>query len=67
QNFSAFKPTMADATVAHLEPIATRLTELLAAPDHIDALLREGAERAEAIASGVVAEVSERMGFWSRA
>ncbi|MEM9384681.1 MAG: tryptophan--tRNA ligase [Pseudomonadota bacterium] len=66
KNFSAFKPVMAEATVAHLGPIAARLRELLADPTELDALLERGAERAEAIASQVVIEVSERMGFWQR-
>jgi tryptophanyl-tRNA synthetase len=64
QNFSAFKPVMADTTVAHLAPIAERLTQLLADPAELDGILRRGAERANEIASAVLDEVVTTMGFW---
>jgi tryptophanyl-tRNA synthetase len=63
-NFSDFKPIMADATVAHLGPIAERLRELLSDPTQLDAILADGAERAGVIAQGVLDEVVSHMGFW---
>ena len=43
--FSAFKPALADLCVAKLAPIAGEMRRLKADPGHIDAVLRDGAER----------------------
>lgn len=64
QQWSAFKPKLADATVAHLSPITARMRDLLADPAEIDRLLVRGGERARAIAEPVVEEVKQAMGFW---
>lgn len=66
QGFGSFKPALADLLIAHLEPIAARFRQLLAAPDHIDATLRDGAGRARAIAGPVLAEVYDAVGFLGR-
>lgn len=63
KGFGAFKPALADLTVAKLSPIAARFRELLADPAHVDAVLREGAEKADAIARPVVERVYETVGF----
>jgi tryptophanyl-tRNA synthetase len=41
------------------------MRELMSAPDHIDAVLGDGADRADAIASKVMAEVGDIVGFLS--
>jgi tryptophanyl-tRNA synthetase len=61
--FSTFKPALADLAVSVLSPINRRMRDLMAHPDHIDAILGDGAERAAAIADGVIAEVYEIVGF----
>ena len=61
--FSRFKEELTELAVAELTPITTEMNRLLAAPDHVDQVLREGAERARAIAEPVLAEVHDIVGF----
>ena len=64
--FSALKAELADAAVAVLGPIAQRMTALLTDPDSLDRLLRQGAERAQAIAGPTLAETKRLVGFLAR-
>ncbi len=61
--FSRFKEELTELAVAELTPITTEMNRLLAAPDHVDKVLRQGAERAGASAEPVLAEVHEIVGF----
>ncbi len=61
--FSRFKDELTELAVAELTPITTEMNRLLAAPDHVDKVLRQGAERARAIAQPVLAEVHDIVGF----
>ncbi|HYG84620.1 MAG TPA: tryptophan--tRNA ligase, partial [Azospirillum sp.] len=61
--FSSFKSALLDAAVAHLAPITSRMTELLADKAEIDRLLRKGGERAAAIADKHLAEVKDIIGL----
>ncbi|MDG2270262.1 MAG: tryptophan--tRNA ligase [Alphaproteobacteria bacterium] len=61
--FSAFKGELVDLSVAKLGPIGEEMQRLMAAPDHVDAVLHDGAERAAAIAAPVIREVHEIVGF----
>jgi tryptophanyl-tRNA synthetase len=63
QGFGAFKPALAELVATRLAPIARETNRLLADPDHLRAVLRAGAERAEAIASPIVAEAERIVGF----
>lgn len=63
KGFGAFKPALADLTVAKLAPIAERFRQLLADPAHVDSVLREGGAKADAIARPIVAKVYETVGF----
>ena len=63
KGFGAFKPALADLTVSRLAPIAARFRELLADSAYVDAVLREGAEKADAIARPVVDRVYDTVGF----
>ena len=65
-SFADFKKTLADLAVAKLAPIANKMRRLLAEPDHIDGILRAGAERAEAMASDNLAQVYDIVGFLRR-
>ena len=58
-----FKPALADMLVAHLAPIADETRRLLADTAHVDAVLRDGAERAAGLADPIVAEVMKLVGF----
>jgi tryptophanyl-tRNA synthetase len=57
------KRVLADHIIAELTPIRERAAELVAKPAGVRALLREGAERARAIARRTMLEVRRRMGF----
>jgi tryptophanyl-tRNA synthetase len=63
KEFSAFKPALADIVVEGIAPINNELRKLMDAPDHIDAILKQGSEKARKIASKTLSEVKEIMGF----
>jgi tryptophanyl-tRNA synthetase len=62
-SFSEFKTRLAELAVEKLAPIAGEMRRLLADPGHIDRVLREGAERAAAIAEPVLAQAYDLVGF----
>jgi tryptophanyl-tRNA synthetase len=64
--FSAFKGALVDLAVAKLGPIGTEMKRLVADPGHIDAVLADGATRAEAIAAPNIAAVKDIVGFVRR-
>ncbi|MCS6932391.1 MAG: tryptophan--tRNA ligase [Acetobacteraceae bacterium] len=66
KGFGAFKEVLAEALIAHLAPIQERLKRLLDDPAEIDRLLRQGAEKAAAIADPIVAEAERIVGFLPR-
>ena len=61
--FSAFKPALADLAIAVLAPISEEMNRLLDDEQHLNALLRDGAERADAIAGPILREVKQTVGF----
>ena len=63
QPFSVFKPALADLAVDRLAPMADEMNRLLADPASIDAILKDGAERASAIAEPVLRDVRAICGF----
>ena len=63
QGFGAFKPALAEVAVSVLSPITSRMNELMADPAEIDRILLAGAERADAIASPIVADARDIMGM----
>lgn len=64
QQWSVFKPALAELAVRELSPITARMNELMAAPEKIDAILERGAERADAIARPILRDAMDIMGFW---
>lgn len=62
-NFSEFKKTLTEVAVANLSPITEKMRELLANPDYIDQILKDGSERAAVIAEQTMNEVKELIGF----
>jgi len=64
KGFGVFKPALADAMVEHLAPTAARYREILADPSQIDAILKDGAERADAIAAPIMEDVRRAVGYW---
>jgi tryptophanyl-tRNA synthetase len=63
QQFSTFKPWLADLAVAKLSPMSARMTELMADPAEIDRILARGAERARAVAEPVLARTYDIVGM----
>lgn len=63
QGFGAFKPALADLAVAKLSPIRTRFDELRRDKGTIDAILRDGAERAQVRAQPTVDAAYKALGL----
>ncbi len=61
--FSSFKPALTDLAVEKFGPIGEEMKRLAANPDHVDAILKKGAERAAAIANPIIREVKNVVGF----
>lgn len=64
KQFSEFKPKLSDLTVEKIAPITARMRELLADPTEIDAILKDGAEKARSVAQPILTDVKDIMGFW---
>ncbi|MEO6224956.1 MAG: tryptophan--tRNA ligase [Sphingomicrobium sp.] len=63
QGFGTFKPALADALVALLAPLRTRLEQLRGDPGELDRLLASGAERARALAAPTLAAAHRAVGL----
>ncbi len=65
QMWGEFKPALAELAVEKLSPMTARMSELMADPAEIDAILAAGNEKANAIAEQTVQETRDIMGFWT--
>ena len=65
QPFSVFKPALADLAVSIVGPIGVEMGKLLDDTGYLDKVLADGAQRADAIARPVLAEVKKLVGFCS--
>jgi tryptophanyl-tRNA synthetase len=63
QGFGVFKPALADALVALLAPIRTRLEQLRANPAELDRILELGAHRASEVGAPVLARAKAAVGL----
>ncbi len=63
QPFSEFKKALTDISVERLGPIGTEMKRLMADESHVDTVLKNGAERAAAIAEPILHEVQDIVGF----
>ncbi|MCX8571600.1 MULTISPECIES: tryptophan--tRNA ligase [Hyphomicrobiales] len=63
QQFSVFKPALADLAVDKLAPVAGEMRRLMADPAYIDSVLRDGGDRARAIAEGTMKSVRNIIGL----
>ena len=61
--FGTFKPALVELAVEKIGPIAEEMRRLQADPAEIDAILSKGADRAREIASQVLSDVREIIGF----
>ncbi len=64
KGFGIFKPALAEALSTKLAPIAAEMRRLNADPGALDAILRDGADKARAVAQPIMAEVRDVVGFW---
>jgi len=63
QPFSSFKSALADLAVDRLSPVTAEMVRLRDDPGYVDSVLRDGAERARALAEPVLREVEDAIGF----
>jgi tryptophanyl-tRNA synthetase len=63
RNFSDFKPALSERAVTILGRVGGEMKRMLADPSHIDAVLRRGAARAEAMAVENLHLVFDMMGL----
>ncbi len=61
--FSRFKQALTDLAVAKLGPIGGEMKRLMGDPGYVDAVLKDGGDRARALAQPVLDEVYEVVGF----
>lgn len=54
---------MADAVIAHLNPIRLRIKEYLRNPDYLVEVLKAGGEKSSAVAQRTIDEVKEKVGI----
>jgi tryptophanyl-tRNA synthetase len=58
-----FKPLLMETTIAHLKPIQDKYHEIMADPAYLAAVLREGREKAGAIAHQTLTRVKSALGY----
>ena len=63
RGYGDLKAETADAVIAYVTPIQQRVTELLADPAELQAVLAEGAQRAREVSAATLGRVHERLGF----
>ncbi len=63
KQFSEFKPALAELAVEKVSPIGDEMRRLLDDPAELDAILKNGATRARAIADPIMAETKKIIGF----
>ena len=63
QGFGVFKPALADVAIAKLAPITDQMNVYMQDPKQIDAILKDGAERAHAIAQPIMGDIRRLTGF----
>ena len=63
KQFSEFKQNLSELCVEVLGPIGNEMKRLTAEPQHIDAILRDGADRARAMTHPILEEVMDIVGF----
>ena len=61
--FSNFKKDLSDLAVSVLGPIGAEMQRLMKDPGAVDQVLRDGAERAQALAAPVIKQVEEIVGY----
>ena len=63
QQFSVFKPALADLAVEKLAPVAGEMRRIMADTAYVDGVLRDGGERAGALAEATMRDVRSIIGL----
>jgi tryptophanyl-tRNA synthetase len=63
QGFGVFKPALAEVAINTLAPITNQMNIYMQDPAQIDVILKDGAERAHAIARPIMADIRRLTGF----
>ena len=63
KNFSEFKEKLSETLIETIEPISKEIKKLLNDEKYIDAILLEGSDKADKIASKKIKEIKELVGF----
>lgn len=58
-----FKPLLTETMITALKPIQERYQEIMAEPGYLESVLRQGREKAEAIANVTLAKVKTALGY----
>lgn len=58
-----FKPLLTDTTIAALQPIQEKYDEIMRDRAYLESVLRDGREKAEAVANDTLTRVKKAMGF----
>ncbi|MBV5261067.1 tryptophan--tRNA ligase [Synechococcus moorigangaii CMS01] len=58
-----FKPLLTETVIAALEPIQTKYHDIMANPDYLDQVLRDGREKAATVANATLKRVQDALGF----
>jgi tryptophanyl-tRNA synthetase len=64
KGFGVFKPALAETLASKLSPIAAEMRRLNTDTAALDAILKDGAEKARAIAAPIMDEVRDVVGLW---
>ena len=65
QGFGVFKPKLAEVAVEFFGEVSARYRELMNDQATIDAVLAKGAEKARAVATPIMDDVRQLVGYWS--
>ena len=65
KGFGDFKKALTDVVVSKVAPITEEMARLQADPAYIDAVLKEGGERAQALSAPILADVKKAVGYLS--
>jgi tryptophanyl-tRNA synthetase len=63
--YGGFKDEVAEALIAFLAPVQERYRALISQPEQLDAVLRQGSERARIVAAQTLRQVKDKMGIIS--
>jgi len=66
QGYGVFKDAVADAVIGELEPIQTRVKDLLADKEQLMKILNDGADKAAYVARKTLSKVYRKVGFVAR-